>query len=152
MSVQWPNLKPTEGKVADLAETEALVQAERGAIGGVDIADHLPEAGGGAGVDQRRHQLPADAPLHLVGADVDRMLDGVAVGRPLAERHGIGVADDDARMLRHDMGHLPPAHRFPPALEVLGVRGFEVAVDARVDAAPDVMQVDRQHRRNVGVA
>ena len=140
------------GQIADLAEAERLVQSERGAVGRVDIADHLPEARRRAGVDQRAHQPAADAAMEMVVVDVDRVLDAKAIGGALAERHGVGVADHDAVLLRHDVGHLAPLHRLAPALEVLGVGRLELAVDARIDAPANVMQVDREHRRDVGVA
>jgi hypothetical protein len=51
------------------------------------------------------------------------------------------------------VGHFAPLHRLPPALEVLGVGRLElVFLDARVHAAANVMQIDREHRRNVDVA
>ena len=76
------------------------------------------------------------------------MLDAVPVGWALAERHRIGVADDDAPVIGEDVGHFAPLHRLPPALEVLGVGRLElVLLDARVDATPDVMQINREHRR-----
>src|SRR5271166_615797 len=73
------------GQIADLAEAEGLVQPERGAVGRVDVADHLPEARGGAGVDQRAHQLAADSSVQVVVVDVDRVLDAKAIGGALAE-------------------------------------------------------------------
>ena len=43
-------------KIADPAEAAGDVQADGGRVAGIDIADHLPVAGGGAGVDQGRPQ------------------------------------------------------------------------------------------------
>ena len=82
------------------------------------------------------------------------MLDAIAVGGPLAERNRIGVADNDALRLRDEMRHFAPVHRLAAALEVFGVGRFEVAFDfdPRIDAAPNVVQVDGEHRRHVAVA
>ena len=46
---------------AGALEAVGFVQAERGRVVAVDVADHLAVAGGGAGLDQGRQQLSADA-------------------------------------------------------------------------------------------
>ena len=89
--------------------------------------------------------------VQLVVVDVDRVLDAIAIGGPLAERHRVGVADDGAVLLRHDMRHLARCHRLATALEVVGVRRFEFAIDAWIDPATDVVQIDRKHARHIPV-
>jgi hypothetical protein len=68
------------GQVADAREAELLVQRERGRIVGIDVADHLPEAGGRAHIDQFAQEQPADAAADMRVVDVDRVLDCVPVG------------------------------------------------------------------------
>ena len=88
----------------------------------------------------------------MVLVDIDRVLDRVAVGRPFAERHGVGVAEHDAILFRHDMRHLATQHRFSAALDVIGVGRLDVALVARIDALANVVEVDREHGGHVGVA
>ena len=81
------------------------------------------------------------------------MLDRIAISGPLAERHGVGVADHRSRFLCDQMRHFAPVHRLAAALEVLGVGRFElVLLDAWIDAAADVMEIDGEHPRHVAVA
>ena len=54
-------------------------------------------------------QRAADAAAMHVGRDVDRILDGEAVGRPRAKRAGIGVAGERAVDLGDDVGKPLPA-------------------------------------------
>ncbi len=140
------------GQIAHLTEAEPFVQLDRGDVGAVDVADHLAKARRGAGVHQRGHKLTADPCMQPVATHVDRMLDRIAIGGPLAERHRVGVADHRSRLLRNQMRHLAIVHRSAPPLEIVGVGGLELAVDAGVHSAPDVVQVDGEHRRHIGVA
>ncbi len=79
--------------MGDALEPKGLVQPEGRRIVGIHIADHLPEAGGGAGIDELAEQCPPDAAAEMIVAHVDRVLHRVAIGGPLAEQHHIGIAD-----------------------------------------------------------
>ena len=57
------------------------------------ITDHLPEAAALAFLDQAREERPADAAAMRGGVDIDRILDGVAIGRSRAVGAGVGVAE-----------------------------------------------------------
>jgi hypothetical protein len=127
-------------------ETERLVQPLRRLVGSINIGDHLAKARGSAGVDEGRQQTPPDAGMQVVRVHVDRMLDGVTVGRTFAERYRIGVADDGAGLLGGEMRQLALEHVLAPTLDVLGVQRFEVE---GAEAALDVVGIDRKHRCDV---
>jgi hypothetical protein len=72
-------------------EAEARVQGDRGRHVVADHRHHLPEAAALAFLDQAREERPADAAAMRGGVDIDRVLDGVAVGRarPIGARIGV---------------------------------------------------------------
>ena len=151
LSTHRPNLKPTAGSSADAGETEALVQPKGRLVPGVDIADELAIAGAGAGIDQGRQQGPADPAIHELMVNIDRVLQRVAIGRALAERHGISVADDDAVDLRDEMRQAAVAHVLAPPPQILAARAARL-VDADIaEPGRDMMVVDRQHGGDVGL-
>src|SRR5690349_6324312 len=79
---------------ADGAELEALMQADRAAVAAVaDHRYHLAVPLRLAVVDQRFQQHPPDSLPCTVGADIDRVLDGMPVGRARPVRPGVGIAD-----------------------------------------------------------
>ena len=57
---------------SDPGKAEFFVQGERGRVVGIDIADHLAEAGGRTDVNQLLQQLAADAVALMVVMDIDR--------------------------------------------------------------------------------
>ena len=87
------------------------VQADRSGIGGIaDHRNHLPVIARHAVVDQSLQQLAADTlPMHL-RRQVDRILDGEAIGwsRPIRPR--IGIADHFAIELRRQI-RKPAVHQ-----------------------------------------
>lgn len=87
----------------DANEIEPFAQHERSSVLGVDIANHLPEAGGGTSVDQVVHQQATDALAEVVVVNIDRALDGVAVGRSLAKQDDVGIAYNRAVLDRDKM-------------------------------------------------
>ncbi len=103
-----------------------LVQLLRGRVVGIDIGEHLTEAGARAGIDQGWQEKPADARMQMLGMHIDRVLHGVAIGWPLAERHGIGIAHNSAAALGHEMRQPAAQHVLAAALDVVGVHGFGV--------------------------
>src|SRR5260370_1070504 len=74
-------------ELADAPEAEGLVQVLRRQVVGIDVGDHLAKALRRAGLDQGRQQQPPEAGMQMIRMHVDRVLDRIAVGRTLAERH-----------------------------------------------------------------
>lgn len=133
---------------ADAREAEGLVQVERGLVAGLDIGDHLPIAGAGAGLEQCRQQFAADAGVQVVRVHVDRVLQRVTVGGAFAERDRIGIADDDAVQLGDEMRQPALQRVLAPALEIIAVQRLDLEC---AETVLDVMGIDRQHGRHIGL-
>ena len=144
-------LERHRGQHADAAEAAMLVQPQRRLVAPVDVADHLAIAARRAGFHQRRQQQPADAHAGALRVDVDRVLQRVAVGRPFAERHRVGITRDLAVEHRHEMGQPLRPHVAAAALQVLGIDALDLVGADVADAAPDVVGIDRHHGGHVEI-
>src|ERR1041385_4156532 len=83
------------GKNPDVLEAERFVQPDRGdCFLPADYRDHLAVAELGAAFDQRRQQLAADTAPDLVGIDINRVLECIAVTNTRTERASIAIADN----------------------------------------------------------
>ena len=102
LALHQERVRPAPELVADALQQPGLVKAERFVqllrrlVLGIDVVDHLAEALGRAGLYEGGQQQPSDAGAKVIGMDVDGMLDGVAIGRPFAKRHGISIPHDHA--------------------------------------------------------
>src|SRR5260221_10688749 len=124
-------LEPDGWQQADPAEAAGFVQPQRRLVGGVDIADHLAIAGGGAGIDERGQQDAADPGMDVIVMDIDRVLDRMAIGRSLAERHRVSVTGDGAVEIGDEVRQAAPAPALAPPLQLLrrhrfGLVGAEI--------------------------
>ncbi len=76
-------------------EPGRLVEVDRGDVVAVaDERDHLAKIARGRFVDQFAQELPADALPARFRRQIDRILDRVVIGRAVAKRPAIGVAED----------------------------------------------------------
>jgi len=113
---------------ADANEIEPFVQHERSSVLGVDIANHLPEAGGGTSVDQVVHQQATDALAEVVVVNIDRALDGVAVGRSLAKQDDAGIAYNRAVLDRDTMRKAAALQVLAPLAQIVRLRCVALVV------------------------
>src|SRR5688572_8658404 len=77
-----------EAGVPDTAaelESESLVERDADVVGGIDAANHVVILLFSRSRDERLEQQFPDAPSTAVLVHVDRVLDGVLVGRPVSE-------------------------------------------------------------------
>ena len=81
---------------AGAREAELLVQRQRGRIVGIDIADHLAEAGRRTSIDQFPQQQPPDPAAARGRVDVDRVLDHPGVHAPVGDAGRRRPPDDPA--------------------------------------------------------
>ncbi|OKO87271.1 hypothetical protein AC630_00655 [Bradyrhizobium sp. AS23.2] len=132
-------------------EAKFLVQRQRGRVVGIDIADHLAEAGRGTSIDQFPEQQPADPAAEMLVVDVDRMLGRVAIGRALAEQHRIGIADDLAAKGCDQMRQAGLLQVLAPVAQIVRF-GRSGSLDIARHTIADVMAVDRQHRLDIALA
>ena len=90
---------------ADALEAGCGMECDRCGIGGVaNESDHLPKAMRLGVGEQFPHQQAADSlPLEL-RIEIDRILNGPAIGRAKMIRAGIGVTRDSAQPLGHRYG------------------------------------------------
>src|SRR4029077_13176829 len=88
-----------------LAKAEALMEADRGAIGAVaDDGHDLPQSSWFAFGEQRRHQLSTDTATGPCRVQVDRVFGGMAVSRSQAVGRRVGVTDDLFGTLGDEIG------------------------------------------------
>jgi hypothetical protein len=127
-------------------ESERVMQVQRRLIGRVDVADHLPVSGVRAGVDQRRKQQPTDAGVKMILMHVNRMFHGIAIGGTFQKRNGIGIANDAAMKIRHDVGKTAFEHGFAPPLDVVWMQGLRLKI---AETILNMMGVDADHGRDV---
>ena len=143
-------LEADRGEGADVAETRRLVQPDRGRLCRIaDHRDHLPVAALLGFNEQPVEQRASDAAAMRLRCDVDRILDGEAVGRPRAIGPGIGVAQDcavGAFAFRHHEGEAARAQRLEAPRHLGCVRRIELE---RGGAVQDGVGVDARDRRDV---
>ena len=101
-SSQRPNLRPTSRSTPTSSKPHASMQPDRRLVAPDDAGHDGVEAVGAGEGDQLGEQAPADALAPRLVVDVDRVLDGGAVGRPGPVRrqgteaaHAIEVVDGD---------------------------------------------------------
>ena len=122
------------------------MERDRGRLAPADHRDHLAEPRIPRRGEQRTEQQGADPLPDVIGGDIDRILAGRGIGRPITEPGGVGITDHRARALGDKKG---PALR--GALGHLGghlLRAARHGIESR-RAGEDVMGVDRRERCRV---
>ncbi len=87
-------LGPDLAETANLLEAEPFVEPDRTGIGRIDARDHHVDLEIAGSFDERRQELGADPVPTLVGADVDRVLDRMAIALPGPPRPEGRVTED----------------------------------------------------------
>jgi hypothetical protein len=87
--------------------------------------------------------------MQMVRVDIDRMFDDVTIGRPLAKGHRISVANHSPVSVGDKMRQPMLLHVLTPLPEVREFRCVESIASRRIDANPDMMKIDRNHRVDV---
>ena len=131
-------------QITHLPEPEGFVQLNRGTIGSIDIANHLPISRRSTSVDELGQKQPADARMQMVRVDIDRMFDDVTIGRPLAKGHRISVANHSPVQFGDKMRQPMLLHVLTPPPEVREFRCVESIASRRIDANPDMMKAYRR--------
>src|ERR1043166_9655340 len=132
---------------ADHTEAQRAVEPDRGRVAAVaDHGDHLAEAAALARFEQRLEQRAADALTLAAGLDVDRVLDGVAVGGARPVGGGIGIADDAPALLGDEVGIAAVDDGAAPTRHFGGVGRLDL--EAR-RAMQHVVMIDRGDRRDI---
>ena len=72
-------------------------------------------------------------------------------GRPLAEQHDVGIANDIAAQRRHQVREPAIAQILAPVTQIVWLE-HAVVIDAILDAATDMVAVNCEHRLNVAIA
>jgi hypothetical protein len=85
--------------------------------------------------------------MQMVRVDIDRMFDDVTIGRPLAKGHR--VANHSPVPVGDKMRQPMFLHVLTPLPEVREFRCVESIASRRIDANPDMIKIDRNHRVDV---
>src|SRR5579875_195696 len=135
-----PELEAHRAKRADETESLALVQGDGGRVAAVaDDGDHLPPAPRLAARDEGGKQMAADAAAAQRLADIDGVLDRIAIGGAGAIGCCIAVADDGTARLCDEIGQAAAERVLAPARELLD-RGRLLLEGGQ--PVPDMMRID----------
>jgi hypothetical protein len=78
--------------------------------------------------------------MQMVGVYINRMLDGVAVGRTFSKRYCIGITYHHSVLLGDQMWQPALEHILAPALDIIAMQWLDIKL---AEATLDVMGIDR---------
>src|SRR6185437_9755367 len=114
-----------------------------------DHSDDGPEAKSGAAVEQSAKQSPTDAPVQMLGVDVDAVLASEAVSRAVTELGRIGIAHDLPSAFRDQEG--PTGFTDAPDFVAMENGAWRLGV-VGCSAREDVVGVDCGDRLRIALA
>src|SRR5215207_8448831 len=124
---------------AGMLETSRPMQHDRRRQIVADHGDHLAETVSLAFRDEAIKERPPEAAPVPVGADIDRVIDGIAVGRTWPIGAGMSIAQDLAAFGCDEMRVAASDDRAPALADLIAVRRIELEA---CRAGEDVMRID----------